>query len=288
MDSDRSRPQPQALARRTALLTASFYDRSGAIGDGLPSPTTSTPSRRNPDRDFDLDCGYNTPSARMGARGRGRSGDDSDDEYTLTGYGEMSTDELFTLPPSPTQTIKYRYRAYRPKLARIGRKHRTAANGRTPLKTKSSAYHTSVSLRLTFSMVVGTWGWLTGANRTMRRSWPGSLAGPRSATSRRSCRSTASPRTAGATLTRLSHRARPTLTRPGPRVASALRPWGHPHAVASSTRREPKFVVGDHRRWRTLVNGQQSTVVVETGASSRLWLGLLGARSLCDNCGAGS
>lgn len=165
MDSDRSRPQPQALARRTALLTASFYDRSGAIGDGLPSPTTSTPSRRNPDRDFDLDCGYNTPSPRVGARGRGRSSDDSDDEYTLTGYGEMSTDELFTLPPSPTQTIKYRYRAYRPKLARIGRKHRTAANGRTPLKTKSSAYHTSVSLCLTFSMVVGTWGWLTGANK---------------------------------------------------------------------------------------------------------------------------
>ncbi|KAI0801451.1 hypothetical protein C8Q74DRAFT_1242151 [Fomes fomentarius] len=136
-------PQRKALARRTALLTASFYDSSGAIGDGLPSPTTSTPSRRNPDRDFDLDCGYNTPSPRAG-RGRGRSGDDSDDEYTLTGYGEMSTDGLFTLPPSPTQTIKYRYRAYRPKLARIGRKHRTAAaNGRTPLKTKSSAYHTS-------------------------------------------------------------------------------------------------------------------------------------------------
>ena len=68
-------------------------------------------------------------------------GADSDDEYTLTGYGEMSTDDQFMLPPSPTQTIKYRYRAYRPKLARLGKKYRNAANGRTPLKTKSSAYH---------------------------------------------------------------------------------------------------------------------------------------------------
>lgn len=72
-------------------------------------------------------------------------GADSDDEYTLTGYGEMSTDDQFMLPPSPTQTIKYRYRAYRPKLARLGKKYRNAANGRTPLKTKSSAYHPSVS-----------------------------------------------------------------------------------------------------------------------------------------------
>ena len=78
---------------------------------------------------------------------RSRAGDDSDDEYTLTGYGEMSTEGAFTLPPSPTQTIKYRYRAYRPKLARLARKkNRTTANG-TPLKTKSSAYHTSVSAR---------------------------------------------------------------------------------------------------------------------------------------------
>ena len=43
---------------------------------------------------------------------------DEDEEYTLTGYGELSAEAAFTLPPSPTQTIKYRYRAYRPKLAR--------------------------------------------------------------------------------------------------------------------------------------------------------------------------
>ena len=76
---------------------------------------------------------------------RERSDDDADDEYCLTGYGEMSTDEPFTLPPSPTQTIKYRYRAYRPKLARIHKKYRAAANGGTG-KTKSSAYHKSVSV----------------------------------------------------------------------------------------------------------------------------------------------
>ncbi|KAI0746603.1 hypothetical protein C8Q80DRAFT_1271471 [Daedaleopsis nitida] len=123
-------PQRKALARRTALLTGSFYDKSGAINDGLPSPTVA----RNPDRDFDFYA--STISQDAGGAG-------SDDEYTLTGYGELSTEDAFMLPPSPTQTIKYRYRAYRPKLARIGKKYRMSANGRTPLKTKSSAYHPS-------------------------------------------------------------------------------------------------------------------------------------------------
>ncbi|KAI0706263.1 hypothetical protein C8T65DRAFT_652151 [Cerioporus squamosus] len=128
-------PHRKNQIRRTATLTGSFYDKSGAIADGLPSPTTT--SFRDRGRDFDVDMG-----AGKGGAGEDK-GADSDDEYTLTGYGEMSTDDPFTLPPSPTQTIKYRYRAYRPKLAKLGKKYRTAANGRTPLKTKSSAYHPS-------------------------------------------------------------------------------------------------------------------------------------------------
>ncbi|TBU40712.1 hypothetical protein BD309DRAFT_966837 [Dichomitus squalens] len=124
-------PPQRSKLRRTATLTGSFYDKSGAIGESaLPSPTT-TGFR---DRDRDADMMSETTSTR--------GGDDSDDEYCLTGYGEMSTDEPFTLPPSPTQTIKYRYRAYRPKLARISKKYRAAANGGTG-KTKSSAYHKS-------------------------------------------------------------------------------------------------------------------------------------------------
>ena len=96
--------------RRTATLTGSFYDKSGAIGESaLPSPTAT--SFRERARDVDM------MSDTASTRGGGAGDDDSDDEYCLTGYGEMSTDEPFTLPPSPTQTIKYRYRAYRPKLA---------------------------------------------------------------------------------------------------------------------------------------------------------------------------
>ncbi|RPD64587.1 hypothetical protein L226DRAFT_529035 [Lentinus tigrinus ALCF2SS1-7] len=128
-------PHRKNQIRRTATLTGSFYDKSGAINDGLPSPTAT--SFRDRHRDFDRYM----DDMRGGAAED--NGADSDDEYTLTGYGEMSTDDPFTLPPSPTQTIKYRYRAYRPKLAKLGKKYRTAANGRTPLKTKSSAYHPS-------------------------------------------------------------------------------------------------------------------------------------------------
>lgn len=97
-------PQP-----RRFLPTAAFYDKAGAIGSPLPSPTGSS---------F------------------------GDDAYTLTGYGELSSESAFMLPPSPTQTIKYRYRAYRPKLARL-RKQRSSAS-KSSLKTKSSAYHPSV------------------------------------------------------------------------------------------------------------------------------------------------
>ncbi|RDX46728.1 hypothetical protein OH76DRAFT_1419980 [Lentinus brumalis] len=125
-------PHRKNQIRRTATLSGSFYDKSGAIGDELPSPTTT--SFR--DREYGM--------GRAGAGAWEDTGADSDDEYCLTGYGEMSTTEyLFGLPPSPTQTIKYRYRAYRPKLAKLGKKYRTAADGRTPLKTKSSAYHPS-------------------------------------------------------------------------------------------------------------------------------------------------
>ncbi|KAH9923152.1 uncharacterized protein BXZ73DRAFT_9991, partial [Epithele typhae] len=65
-----------------------------------------------------------------------------DEGYTLTGYGELSSDEPFTLPPSPTQTIKYRYCAFRPKakLARLGSKS-ARSRALAGLKTSSSAYH---------------------------------------------------------------------------------------------------------------------------------------------------
>ncbi|RDX46726.1 hypothetical protein OH76DRAFT_813156 [Lentinus brumalis] len=124
-------PHRKNHIRRTSTLTGSFYDKSGSIGDGQPSPTVTSFRERS----FDMGSGKGGATEDTGA--------DSDDEYCLTGYGEMSTDGPFTLPPSPTQTIKYRYRAYRPKLAKLGKKYRTAADGRTPLKTKSSAYHAS-------------------------------------------------------------------------------------------------------------------------------------------------
>ncbi|KAI0629706.1 hypothetical protein C8Q77DRAFT_1161272 [Trametes polyzona] len=113
---------------RRFLPTTSFYDKAGAIADGSPpsSPTTSS---------FGMD------------------GMDDDAAYTLTAYGELSTtaERAFMLPPSPTQTIKYRYRAYRPKLARLaGRKHRSSASASVlnggPLKGKgkSSADYASI------------------------------------------------------------------------------------------------------------------------------------------------
>ncbi|KAH9856745.1 hypothetical protein C2E23DRAFT_882061 [Lenzites betulinus] len=113
---------------RRFLSNAAFYDKAGAIADGgspQPSPTASS---------FFWDgAGPFGGAADKGA--------ESDEEYTLTGYGEMSSESAFTLPPSPTQTIKYRYRAYRPKLARLRKQRSSASKG--PLKTKSSAYHNS-------------------------------------------------------------------------------------------------------------------------------------------------
>ena len=66
------------------------------------------------------------------ASGKADHDSDSDDEHCLTGYGEVSTETPFMLPPSPTQTVKYRYRAYRPKRAGVSKKYRAA-------KAKSSA-----------------------------------------------------------------------------------------------------------------------------------------------------
>ncbi|KAI0764373.1 hypothetical protein BD413DRAFT_615819 [Trametes elegans] len=136
---------PPVRKPRRFLASDSFYDKSGAIADGRsppPSPTTPTApysSRTRLDaRDWDWD------GARNGSgSGHGSVGMDEDDEYTLTGYGELSAEAAFTLPPSPTQTIKYRYRAYRPKLARGLRKLRSSAS-RGPastLKTKAGGYH---------------------------------------------------------------------------------------------------------------------------------------------------
>ena len=105
------------------MLSGSFYDRRGAIADSPPSPRGGAGA---------------TPLAEEG------SGDDGG--YTLTAYGELSPEEQrFTLPPSPTQTVKHRYRAFRPaaagkaKLARaLGPKQARAQAG---AKTSSSAYH---------------------------------------------------------------------------------------------------------------------------------------------------
>ncbi|OJT06274.1 hypothetical protein TRAPUB_2854 [Trametes pubescens] len=108
---------------RRFLPTAAFYDKAGAIGSPLPSPTGSS---------F------------------------GDDAYTLTGYGELSSESAFMLPPSPTQTIKYRYRAYRPKLARL-RKQRSSAS-KSSLKTKSSAYHPSDYASILNAYLSGTPG----------------------------------------------------------------------------------------------------------------------------------
>ncbi|KAI0644929.1 hypothetical protein C8Q79DRAFT_1011061 [Trametes meyenii] len=113
---------------RRFLTTASFYDSAGAIADGSPQPSPTASS-------FFWD-GPGSSSGMNVDRGA-----DSDDEYTLTGYGELSSEAAFMLPPSPTQTIKYRYRAYRPKLARL-RKLRSSAS-KAPLKAKSGAARVS-------------------------------------------------------------------------------------------------------------------------------------------------
>ncbi|KAI9061453.1 hypothetical protein FKP32DRAFT_945855 [Trametes sanguinea] len=122
---------------RRFLAAASFYDKSGAIADGSPqpSPTAST---------FFYDPYGGAGPMDMVVDRAAESGDE-DDEYTLTGYGEMSAEDGFMLPPSPTQTIKYRYRAYRPKLARLRKIRSSASKG--PLKTKAGAHHHS-SVRL--------------------------------------------------------------------------------------------------------------------------------------------
>ncbi|KAI0366713.1 hypothetical protein BV20DRAFT_1055377 [Pilatotrama ljubarskyi] len=109
---------PHRKPRRFLTTTSSFYDSAGAIADyvgsPLPSPTTTS--------------GFNYPwNARRLSVDNSKGGEsDGEDEYTLTGYGELSTEDAFMLPPSPTQTIKYRYRAYRPKLARLRGKYRSS------------------------------------------------------------------------------------------------------------------------------------------------------------------
>ncbi|KAI0333328.1 hypothetical protein GY45DRAFT_1319956 [Cubamyces sp. BRFM 1775] len=138
---------------RRILTDASFYDKAGAIADGSPQPSpTATTSFWDGSGSF-----YGSRSGGSGLIARSGSGrmdvdrgaeSEDDDEYTLTGYGEMSTEAAFMLPPSPTQTIKYRYRAYRPKLARL-RKHRSSASAAASsklaplgsLKAKAGAHH---------------------------------------------------------------------------------------------------------------------------------------------------
>ncbi|KAI0359217.1 hypothetical protein OH77DRAFT_1586852 [Trametes cingulata] len=111
---------PHRKPRRFLTTASSFYDSAGAIADcvgtPLPSPTTTS--------------GFNFPwNARRMSVDQPKGGEsDGEDEYTLTGYGELSTEDAFMLPPSPTQTIKYRYRAYRPKLARLRGKYRSSAS----------------------------------------------------------------------------------------------------------------------------------------------------------------
>ncbi|KAM5534124.1 hypothetical protein V8D89_012215 [Ganoderma adspersum] len=123
-------PPQRSKLRRTATLTGSFYDKSGAIADttAVASPAATSV------RDADM---AEAASSRAGG------GDDLDDECCLSGYGEMSSDTMFMLPPSPTQTIQYRYPAYRTKLAKMNKKRRAAAGGTS--KTKSSAYHNGKS-----------------------------------------------------------------------------------------------------------------------------------------------
>ncbi|KAM5538354.1 hypothetical protein V8D89_007956 [Ganoderma adspersum] len=126
-------PPQRSKLRRTATLTGSFYDKSGAIADtSVASPAATSV------RDADM-----AEAASSRGRSGGRGGDDSDDECCLSGYGEMSSDTMFMLPPSPTQTIQYRYPAYRTKLAKMNKKRRAAAGGTS--KTKSSAYHNGKS-----------------------------------------------------------------------------------------------------------------------------------------------
>ena len=119
--------------RRTATLTGSFYDKSGAIADSTVASPAATSVR---------DADMADATSNRGGNGRG-GGVDSDDECCLSGYGELSSDAMFMLPPSPTQTIQYRYPAYRTKLAKMNKKRHVAAGGTG--KTKSSAYHKSVS-----------------------------------------------------------------------------------------------------------------------------------------------
>ncbi|PIL31063.1 hypothetical protein GSI_05759 [Ganoderma sinense ZZ0214-1] len=127
-------PQRSKLRRTTTLTGSSFYDKSGAIGDTAAAASSSATSLRDTEM----------TDAVATARGRAEGGNDTDDdECCLTGYGEMSSDAMFMLPPSPTQTIQYRYPAYRAKLAKMNKKRRAAAGGTG--KTKSSAYHNARS-----------------------------------------------------------------------------------------------------------------------------------------------
>ncbi|KAL7277573.1 hypothetical protein ACG7TL_008498 [Trametes sanguinea] len=133
---------------RRFLTSASFYDKSGAIADGSPqpSPTAST---------FFWDA-YGQGGAGPMDVVVDRGAESDDDEYTLTGYGEMSIEDGFMLPPSPTQTIKYRYRAYRPKLARLRKIRSSASKG--PLKMKAAGHHSSEYIAILNAYLSGTPG----------------------------------------------------------------------------------------------------------------------------------
>ncbi|KAI0827677.1 hypothetical protein BC628DRAFT_1418296 [Trametes gibbosa] len=128
---------------RRFLSDNAFYDKAGAIADGGSPPVSPTSSSF-----FWEGAGPIGGAVDKGA--------ESDDEYTLTGYGEMSSESAFMLPPSPTQTIKYRYRAYRPKLARLRKQRSSASKG--GLKTKSNAYHSSEYASILHAYLSGTPG----------------------------------------------------------------------------------------------------------------------------------
>ncbi|CDO72609.1 hypothetical protein BN946_scf184985.g28 [Trametes cinnabarina] len=130
---------------RRYLTTASFYDKAGAIADGSPQPSPTAAT-----------FFWNGGAGRGALEVVDKGADSDDDEYTLTGYGEMSTDDAFMLPPSPTQTIKYRYRAYRPKLARLRKVRSSASKG--PLKMKAGGHHSSEYMAILNAYLSGTPG----------------------------------------------------------------------------------------------------------------------------------
>ena len=125
---------------------------------------------------------------------------DSDGEgdggYTLTAKGELSPADAFTLPPSPTQTLKHRYRVYRPKLARQATKSRVSGKS----TTAGGAYRGAVDEVSTSSRPPHVAPSFDHASRSTQlcSALVPTRAALRSATSKHSCSATANLRGAGA------------------------------------------------------------------------------------------